>query len=56
MAAVFNTLFSMDSEHPLKQELSLSSVKAAINFVEVCNDHTAIIGGRKNTTDPVACK
>lgn len=55
VAAVFNALFSIDSEHPLNQELSISSLKAAINFVEVCNEHTAIIGGRKNTTDPVAC-
>jgi len=26
------------------------SVKAAINFVQVCNEHTAIIGGRKSIT------
>ena len=60
VAAVLNALFSMDCDHPLNEhkQLSTISVKAAINFVEVCNEHTAIIGGRNNTSDPVVsmCK
>ena len=55
VAAVLNALFSMDADHTLMKELSSASIKAAINFVEVCNEHTAIIGGRKNTTEPIVC-
>ena len=40
------------------KQLSSASVEAAINFVEVCNEHTAVIGGRSNTSDPIVstCK
>ena len=42
----------------LNKQLSIASIEAAINFVEVCNEHTAIIGGRNNTSDPIVstCK
>ena len=56
LAAVFNALFSLDPSHSLNTELSSMSVKAAINFVQVCNEHTAIIGGRKNITTALTCK
>lgn len=56
LAAVFNALFSLDAAHPLSDELSVDSVKAAINFVETCNEHTAIIGGRKTITEPLSRK
>lgn len=55
VAAIFNALFSLDPDHPLQEELSFVAIKAAINFVEMCNEHTAIIGGRKNTLEPIAC-
>ena len=47
LAAVFNALFSLDPSHPLSNHLS---DKAAVNFVETCNKHTAIIGGRATVT------
>ena len=50
LAAVFNALYSLDPSHLLNTKLSSLSVKAAINFVQVCNEHTAIMGGRKNIT------
>ncbi|MCG8623084.1 MAG: DUF3987 domain-containing protein [Proteobacteria bacterium] len=58
VAAVLNALFSMDCDHPLDKQLSSASVEAAINFVEICNEHTAVIGGRNNTSDPIVstCK
>ena len=57
LAAVFNALFSFDSDHALNETLSEDSVRAAVNFVEVCSEHAAIIGGRKNTTSPLtACE
>lgn len=56
LAAVFNALFSHDPKHPLNDTLSVDSVKAAINFIETCNEHTTIIGGRKTITEPLSCK
>ena len=56
LAAVFNALYSLDPSHSLSTELSSSSVKAAINFVQVCNEHTAIMGGQKNITTALSCK
>jgi len=53
LAAVFNVLFSLDTRHPLSETLSDDSIHAAINFVEVCSDHAAIIGGRKSTTSSI---
>lgn len=57
LAAVFNALFSLDPNHPITGNLlSTASVKAAINFIETCNEHTAIIGGRKTVTEPLSRK
>ena len=55
LAAFFNALFSLDPNHPFSDNvLSTSSVKAAVNFVETCNEHTAKIGGRKTITEPLS--
>ena len=54
LAAVFNALFSLDPSHPLSNHLSDKAVEAAVNFVETCNEHTAIIGGRATVTDPLS--
>lgn len=56
LAAVFNALFSLDPNHPLSDRLSDKAVEAAVNFVETCNEHTAIIGGRATVTDPLSRK
>ena len=56
LAAVFNALFSLDPNHPLSDHLSDKAVEAAVNFVETCNEHTAIIGGRATVTDPLSRK
>lgn len=55
VAAIFNALFSLDDDHPLDENLSNVAIKAVINFVEMCNEHTAIIGGRKSTVEPLKC-
>ncbi|XP_064387981.1 uncharacterized protein LOC135336182 isoform X2 [Halichondria panicea] len=34
--------------------LSDKAVAAAVNFVELCNEHIAIMGGRANVTDPLS--
>ena len=56
LTAIFNALFSIDPAHPLSPNLCSASVKAAINFVEVCNEHTATIGGKKNFTSGFSCE
>ena len=53
VAAIFNALFTLDDCHPLEEVLSTVAIKAAINYVEMCNEHTAIIGGRKSTVEPL---
>lgn len=50
VAAVLHALFSLDPEHDLISELSASSVRAALDLVEVCNKHTKIIAGHTNTS------
>ena len=56
LAACMNALFSLDPLHPLKAELSPMSIDASIDFVEICNEHTSVMGGRKNTTSPLSRK
>ena len=43
LSAIFNALFSIDPSLKCESELSSSSVKAAINFIEVCSEHLAIV-------------
>ena len=38
-AAVLHALFSIDPLHPQSEELSSMSTVAAINLIEVCNEH-----------------
>ena len=47
VAVTLNALFSIDSEHFLTNELSSAAIGAAINYVKVCNEHVALLGGRK---------
>ena len=56
LAACMNALFSLDPLHPLKAELSPTSIDASIDYVEVCIEHTSVMGGQKNTTSLLSCK
>ena len=56
LAACMNALFSLDPLHPLKAELSPMSIDASIDYVEVCNEHTSVMGGRKNAMSPLSRK
>ena len=56
VAAVLHALFSLDPEYDLNTEVSASSVKAALDLVEVCNKHTKIIAGRTDTSSSSTCK
>ena len=57
-AAVLLALFRTDPsyckpEDLSSKELSTMSIKDAINLIEVSNEHTALIGGRKGITAPI---
>ena len=56
IAAAFNALFSIAPHNSMKEELSHASIRAAINFVETCNEQSAIMGGRKNIVTPMTSK
>lgn len=43
-----HVLFHIDEEGPLSNTISDKAIEAAINFVEVCCQHTAYITGRAN--------
>lgn len=53
-AAGLHPLFSIDSQHPRSEELLSVSIIATINLIEVCNEHTGLIGGRKGIPAPMA--
>ena len=46
VSAAMHVLFHMDNELPLPDEVSKAAIEAAIDFVEVCCQHTAYITGR----------
>lgn len=50
VAAVLHAIFSIDPDYELTTELSTESVAAAINLIEVCNEHTKIMAGRSSSS------
>ena len=46
VATVLHVLFNMEAPDSIPTELSEQSVKAAENFVDVCLQHAAYLGGR----------
>ena len=48
VSAAMHVLFHLDSEEPLSDTISDKAIEAAIDFVEVCCQHTAYITGRGN--------
>ena len=45
-SAAMHVLFSIDEDAPLPSTISNEAINAAIDFVEVCCQHTAYITGR----------
>ena len=45
VSATMHVLFHMDSEEPLPDMITESAIEAAIDFVEVCCQHTAYLTG-----------
>ena len=48
VSAAMHILFHIDEEGPLSDTISDMATDAAIDFVEVCCQHTAYITGRGN--------
>ena len=48
VSAAMHILFHIDEEGPLSDTISDMAIDAAIDFVEVCCQHTAYITGRGN--------
>ena len=48
VSAAMHVLFHVDEEGPLASNISDIAIEAAIDFVEVCCQHTAYITGRGN--------
>ena len=46
VSAAMHVLFHMESEDPLPETISEDAIEAAIDFVEVCCQHTAYVTGR----------
>ena len=46
VSVAMHVLFHIDKEEPLSSIVSDIAIEAAINFVEVCCQHTAYITGR----------
>ena len=53
VSAAMHVLFHMDREDPLPDLISESAIEAAIDFVEVCCQHTAYVTGRGDITTEV---
>ena len=52
VAAVLHALFTIDQQNTLTAELSAASVTAALNLVEVCNEHAKIFSGHSSASKP----
>ena len=48
VGVAMHVLFHLESENPIPDSISHEAIEAAINFVEVCCQHTAYISGRGN--------
>ena len=48
ISVAMHILFHNDDDGPLSDTVTQGAVAAAINFVEVCCQHTAFIAGRSN--------
>ena len=48
VSAVMHVLFHMDIEEPLPDTITEMAIEAAIDFVDLCCQHTAYITGRGN--------
>ena len=53
LAVAFHILFNWENPQNIADEISDSALKAAINFVYVCIQHAAYLGGRGELQEEV---
>jgi len=53
VAAIMHVIFHMDTPQAIPQVISEDALKAALNFVEVCNQHLAYLSGRGQIEDAI---
>lgn len=53
VAAAFHALFNMSNPTAIPVEISESAMKAALNFVDVCNQNEAYLAGKGLITDAI---
>ena len=46
LAAIFHCLFTLDDNTDIEYDLKEEDIDAAINFTEVCADHTSLMAGK----------
>ena len=53
VAAAFHALFNMSKPTAIPEEISENAMKAALNFVDVCNQNEACLAGKGLITDAI---
>ena len=53
VAAVLHVLFHFNNPHCIPPEISEQALKAALDFVEVANQHVAYLAGKGVITDAI---
>lgn len=53
IAATLHVLFNWENPKDIPQEISSDALKAAINFVDVCIQHSAYLGGRGDISEAI---
>jgi len=53
VAVAFHVLFNMNNPSAIPDTISINAMKAALNFVEVCNQNVAYLAGRGQITDAI---
>ena len=53
VAATMHVLFNWETPHNISSVISDEAMKAAIEFVEICNQHVNYFTGKDNITDEI---
>ena len=53
VAAVLHVLFHIDTPQAIPKDISENALQAALDFVEVCNQHAAFLAGKGLISDAI---
>lgn len=54
IAATLHVLFNWERPKDIPKEISVDALKAAINFVDVCIQHSAFLAGRGDVDEAIS--